>query len=383
MATDERRESLANRGIRHYLPTICSPDAALAAQAFNLTIDGSPEATLRVNDKWNFNLAGAAVYVPDKSYDDMPRMPEKWRLAGTTVGNEMAFFTPPGTRITDIAKAVDVYDILIELAQNNSGLFGQRVFAKLTHSAAGRGVVGVTSKAQLCRWLEDPLVNTALTSLDPREGVMIDLAVKKRRANASPNINIYIADDEVVVIGGSYQVLEGETRHIGNQGPVTEEDMQLLMPHIYNISRWAHAQGFRGIAGIDFVIGPQRQVWGLELNGRFNGSTAGVFLALKLSGQDNPGTTVWHARNQMPVPRGVGLEAYASYLASQRLYADASDSPTAFFDHQRGGAAILSLYSASQGNDWGQILVFGRNEEELARHVEIASSMPPELVVAP
>jgi len=378
-ADAELKDELLKRGVHVYLPTVHSPEAAIAAGALGLEIEGSVAGTDFVNDKWEFNQAGSRVYLADRDYAAMPTVKEKWRT--NTPDSPNAFFTAPGRAFKTEAQALAAFDELMAIADAEPGTFKKLIYAKLKHSAAGRGVEKYKTKTEFLEWLRDPLVNKAMTSDDPNEGVFIDLSVIPRKGTRhSPNVNLYIADDEVVVIGGSYQVLEGGTKHIGNEGPISEEDMKLLMPHIYNLARWARDNGFRGICGADFIIGQNKEVWGIELNGRFNGSTAGVFLAQELRGPSNPGTSLWHARNKMPVPAGVSLKEYTDYLRSQKLDSRDPDSPNGMFDHQTGGIIVLSLYSAQQGSDWGQILVFAKDKAGLKRYIEIASTMPRELV---
>lgn len=117
---------------------------------------------------------------------------------------------------------------------------------------------------------------------------------------ASPSVQLFLNDDELVLYDLTDQILGEQSVHEGNIAPspfVSREPglQSELVSQADVAGRWLHEQGYRGTASVDFLVVRRNGVFEVmvcEINARVTGATYPALLARHLA----PGCT-WRMRN--------------------------------------------------------------------------------------
>lgn len=311
-------DDLRRFGSRILLPYIFEPNTDVLAKMLGLRVDASARQSDRINNKLTTKRALARLGVPVPT----------WR----------AFYTEGGAR--------RAFNELFEMARRDPRASGS-IFAKLNRSAAGRGVKELRTRADFDRWVSDPRIQAAMRDRTLTGGAFMDIGVRPRAENPSPNFMIHVGPNGLsIYINGSYQMLLDGTAHVGNWGPVSQEDLNKVWPYLTIIAKWMQSMGICGLAGIDFVMGEDGVAYLMEINFRMNGSTTAAMLATFY------GASAW-IYGKIAVEDGTTVAQAANHLSQSHILFDGTS-----------GAVILNALPALHGHGLMQGAFFAGNTSQ-------------------
>jgi len=105
---------------------------------------------------------------------------------------------------------------------------------------------------------------------------------------SSPNLQLYVGEDSICVLGMSAQVFRDGIHHVGNyfDGSGDDEVDGRVMAQAKALAMEAARMGYRGILGIDFIITAGGEIYAVEINARHNTSTHALWFANRLINGD-------------------------------------------------------------------------------------------------
>jgi len=105
---------------------------------------------------------------------------------------------------------------------------------------------------------------------------------------SSPNLQMYVGEDSICVLGMSTQVFRDGIRHVGNyfDGSGDDEVDGRIMAQGKALAMEAARMGYRGILGIDFIVTASGEIYAVEINARHNTSTHAMWFANRLMNAD-------------------------------------------------------------------------------------------------
>jgi hypothetical protein len=328
-------------GARIMLPVIVSSDTVGIARRFGLTSE---------------TTSGPVDIANNKKF-----LPALASLGG--------YLTPPTRKPADMLSAAKFFKELIDIAMADPARFEPKVWVKLCRSSGGEGVKGFTSVREFTDWLnvegQGGDFRDAMVSDGYHEGIVLQLGVRARATDAAPNINFYVGDsaDADRDLGASYQAIEDGSIHVGNDGMISESDREMISPIITRVSRSLRALGYRGLCGIDVIMGDNGEIWVIDINARWNASTSTLMLFNDL--QRLPGVGVFRYTSKVRVPRSTSVSEYADWLDSQRIA----------FHPDRGGVVPINFMTAHRSPDKESYVgasIFARNHEAVNEYHELA-----------
>lgn len=109
--------------------------------------------------------------------------------------------------------------------------------------------------------------------------------------NIPVNIHMIVTDDKIALLPGSVQVLRAENERLiyrgadyDNYARIGEEQRKKFAEYAIRVGELVQGEGYRGVCGIDGIITGEN-VYFVEFNPRFQGSTAVLNLALSERGK--------------------------------------------------------------------------------------------------
>lgn len=92
----------------------------------------------------------------------------------------------------------------------------------------------------------------------------------------SPNVQVLIGANDVLVLGVMDQIIRDGVTYYGNRSPhsLTDDQLQDVMVSTSLFAKEMQKQGYRGIAGFDFLVTAQEEVLFVECNPRKNRSSS-------------------------------------------------------------------------------------------------------------
>jgi hypothetical protein len=328
-------------GARTMLPVIVSPDTVDIARRFNL----ASETTTRAVD-----IANNKKFLPALAWG-------------------YGFLTPPTRKPRDMFSAGNLFRELIDIALSDPARFEPKVWVKLCRSSGGEGVKGFTSVKAFVDWLagdgQGGDFRDAMMSDGHNEGIVMQLGVRARADDAAPNINFYVGDSDEADrdLGASYQAIEDGSIHVGNNGLLSEVDRERISPIIKKVSRALRSIGYRGLCGIDVIMGANGEIWVIDINARWNASTSTLMLFNDL--RRMPGVGVFRYASKIRVPERTSVSKYADWLDSQRIS----------FTPERGGVIPINFMTAHRASDKGAYIgasIFARSHAAVNEYHELA-----------
>ncbi|MBK2085033.1 ATP-grasp domain-containing protein [Francisella adeliensis] len=181
----------------------------------------------------------------------------------------------------------------------------------------------------------------------------------------SPAFQVCIGDtkEQDICLGLSDQMLDGQT-HLGNKYKSQFSDEPAVIEVCDQVTEILRSMGARGVMGVDLLI---REINGeivpyvLEVNARQTGAIYAGFLAHELrNGESKP----WVGHNNVPVPKGAGINDYYDYLK-------ANDIDYKYGDEE---GVIITCIGNLDLNQKIMILVIADTDERLDEILDIATS---------
>lgn len=262
---------------------------------------------------------------------------DKGNLANAA--EQFGFLSPPTRIPTSLADVERYFTELLQIASDAPDSFNQGVWIKLRRSSGAEGVVRFDSLQALKDWFENDNrgknVFTAMQSTQPNEGVVLQLDVK---SDSVPCVCFFVGDTPAQDkdIGSSAQAFSNG-HYVGNNGMLSEADSERLSPIIQKVSNWLRSIGFRGICGIDVVMGANGQNWVIDINARWNASTSSLMLFHNLGRVNGMrGVQFFRHTGQVRVKPGVTVNELATHLDRQQ----------AAFSPEFGGVVPINLMTA-------------------------------------
>jgi len=341
--SDEEPQAVENmlNGARIMLPVIVSPDTVGIARRFNLASE---------------TTTGSVDIANNKKY--LPALAFRGR-----------FLTPPTRKPGNMSEAASSFKELIDIARSDPMRFEPKVWVKLCRSSGGEGVRSFTNLRVFMDWLDSEGQGSdfreAMMSDGHHEGIVLQLGVKARAADAAPNINFYVGDSDGADrdLGASYQAIEDGSIHVGNNGMLSALDRERISPIIKKVSRALRSIGYRGLCGIDVIMGANGEIWVIDINARWNASTSTLMLFNDL--QRMPGVGVFRYTSKIRVPKRTSVSEFAGWLDSQRIS----------FTPERGGVVPINFMTAHRSPDKESYIgasIFARNPDAVNEYHELA-----------
>ncbi len=116
----------------------------------------------------------------------------------------------------------------------------------------------------------------------------------------SPNLQLYIGDENICLLGETQQILTRSLEHSGNLfDPVEDAAVRrALISQSRAIADEAALMGYRGLLGVDFVVQDNGDVFAVEINARHNTSTHALWFVNRFFNNDpfmptEPGATAF------------------------------------------------------------------------------------------
>jgi hypothetical protein len=304
-------ENMLN-GARTMLPVIVSPGTEAIARRFDLVSETTTRAVDLANNKKFLSLLAARY----------------------------GFLAPPTLKPKNMSDAERIFSELIDIARSDPKRFEQKIWVKLCRSSGGEGVTSFTSLNGFMEWLESEGQGSdfkdAMMSDGHYEGIVLQLGVRPREKDSVPNINFYVGDSDEAdrFLGASAQAIENGSIHVGNNGMLSEADMESISPVIKMVSSGLRSIGYRGLCGIDVVMAANGEIWVIDINARWNASTPTLMLFNDLKRM--PGVGVFRYTGKVRVPNGVSVSEFAGWLDSQGIG----------FHPDRGGVIPINFMTA-------------------------------------
>ncbi len=108
------------------------------------------------------------------------------------------------------------------------------------------------------------------------------LVEKMYDVSYSVNIQYNIGLDVIQDIGMTDQILDEQLKHHGNMYPSSAQHTDTIKQYAYAICDALKLQGYRGLLGIDLIETTEGKVFAVDLNGRVNASSFGLYVIRKL-----------------------------------------------------------------------------------------------------
>jgi len=104
----------------------------------------------------------------------------------------------------------------------------------------------------------------------------------------SPNLQVYIGDENICLLGETQQILTRSMEHSGNLFDPVEETAvrRALVSQSNAIAGEAALMGYRGLLGVDFVVQDNGDVFAVEINARHNTSTHALWFVNRFFNND-------------------------------------------------------------------------------------------------
>ncbi len=104
----------------------------------------------------------------------------------------------------------------------------------------------------------------------------------------SPNLQFYIADDQVYLFCETVQILHDKMDHRGNFFDRVEDPTirEKLLDQGKELAFQVAAMGYRGVLGVDFIITEDEEVFAVEMNARHNTSTYAAWFTNRFTNGD-------------------------------------------------------------------------------------------------
>lgn len=328
-------------GARTMVPVIGSHDTVRLAERFGLRYEASADAV---------NMANNKKYLSQAAKD-------------------FGFLSPPTKKPTTLAQAEQYFSELMKIARDDPATFESKIWVKLCRSSGGEGVVAFTRMDKFMTWLNDDDAGkdffAAMVSNEFNEGIVLQLGVKARAEDAAPNINFFVGGSQAEDrdLGASAQAIENGSIHVGNNGMLNEADRQKISPIIQKVAYWLRSIGFKGICGIDVIMGDNGQIWVIDCNARWNASTSTVMKFQDL--RHMPGVGVFRYTGKIKVPHGLSVNDYVSWLDKQDIG----------FTPERGGVVPINYRGAHRTDGGESVLnaaIFGPNPDVVSEYFGLA-----------
>lgn len=202
-------------------------------------------------------------------------------------------------------------------------------------------------------------IDEVVAQLRPTEKYIVTVY---RQANIPVNANVLIADDDIMILPASVQLIKNEENRLMYRGAdftaytmIPEEQRRAFEESVYHAAEKVRGLGYRGVCGIDGILcGSCAYI--LELNPRFQSSTALVNKALSENGL--PSVQQMNINifkhDPDPIPKSVAdiLVPYSSYAYHQNeigyeslIYQSASSEPFVADIHSDGYESGMKIES--------------------------------------
>ncbi len=346
-----KREPAAARaiidGARYMVPFIGSPGSDALAKRYNLIAETTADAV---------NIANNKGYLPFAARD-------------------FGFLTPPTQRPVNLQEAERYFSELMQLGTGNPDVFEPTIWVKLCRSSGGEGVRSFTALQSFLEWIngaeDGALFRQSMMSRKFNEGIVLQLGIKGRALDAGPNINFYVgkSPEDDRDLGASAQAIENGSIHVGNKGMLNASDREKISPVISRVAAWLRSIGYRGVCGIDVIMGEDGRIWVIDVNARWNASTPTLMLFHNL--RQFPGVKAFRYAGKVRVPARVSVQDVASWLGAQRVG----------FTPERGGVVPLNLMAAHRPDvgamAYMNAAIFAPDHETIRTYFELAHMRPP------
>ncbi|MEK8018431.1 MAG: ATP-grasp domain-containing protein [Candidatus Parabeggiatoa sp.] len=141
------------------------------------------------------------------------------------------------------------------------------------HTYGGLAVWPIRNQAEL---------NALIINLSQCNTEELFLIEKRYDVLCSPNIQYLITQSAIQELGLSDQILDQAMKHHGNTYPSSATQLEILWRDSRRLCEALQAQGYRGLLGIDFIETTEGQVFAVDINGRANASSFGLYVLRKL-----------------------------------------------------------------------------------------------------
>lgn len=250
------------------------------------------------------------------------------------------FLVPPTRKPKSMSDVENIFREFIDIARSDPERFEEKIWVKLCRSSGGEGVRSFINLQVFMDWLNSEGqgrdFKDAMMSDQPYEGIILQLGVRARENDPVPNINFYVGDSDETdrFIGASAQVIENDSIHVGNDGMLNAADMERISPVTKQVARALRSRGYRGLCGIDVVMGAGGEIWVIDVNARWNASTSTLMLFNDL--RSMPGVGAFRYTGKVKVPHRTSVSAYADWLDSQGIS----------FHPDKGGVVPINFMTA-------------------------------------
>jgi D-alanine-D-alanine ligase-like ATP-grasp enzyme len=171
----------------------------------------------------------------------------------------------------DCCETVDEFAAVLRRRRAGLGAEG-RIVVKDAYGVSGKGLLVLDDPAKADRLLRMVQRRAGRTG-DPRLEVVVESWVPKR---CDLNYQVTIADDGTTSLGFVKQAITENGVHQGHLMParLTARQHARIEHAAHAVGRHLHASGFRGVAGVDAIVGRDEEIYPvLEINARLNMST--------------------------------------------------------------------------------------------------------------
>jgi hypothetical protein len=181
------------------------------------------------------------------------------------------------TLLHELALPVPEYEIVnsmkvVETAKKFIAQYEQIIIIG-NHTYGGLAVWPIRNQAEL---------NAFTINLSQCNTEELFLVEKMYDVLCSPNIQYLISESAIQALGMSDQILDQGMKHHGNTYPSSATQLETLWHNSRRLCEALQTQGYRGLLGLDFIETTEGKVFAVDINGRANASSFGLYVLRKL-----------------------------------------------------------------------------------------------------
>jgi hypothetical protein len=176
---------------------------------------------------------------------------------------------------------------MIDTYLGNSNAVAAKIRKKPEEAVVVRGAASVGGSQVFIGVTSDDKARL-LKTLDQMTGDSLLLLQPYLSHESSPNLQFYITDHQIHLLGRTVQMFDKRLGHCGNYfDSVSDDDINAtLTEQGQAIITQAAALGYRGVAGVDFIVTGDGGAYPVELNARHNTSTHALWFLNRFFGGD-------------------------------------------------------------------------------------------------